>query len=94
MREHRVYFGFLKNDHYFVEVKKNLFDEWNIQNVRNITHRDIVEWRLRERERRSRVMLMALPYIKKGCGTTIKLLKIVKRCERTIKRGVGPNSYK
>ena len=77
MREHRVYFGFLKNDHYFVEVKKNLFDEWNIQDVRNITHRDIVKWRLRERDRRARVMLMTLAYIKQGCGKTTKLLKTV-----------------
>jgi hypothetical protein len=50
MREHRIYYGRLHNDHYFVEVKKNLFDEWDIREVRNITHRDIVKWRLRERD--------------------------------------------
>lgn len=81
MREHRIYFGFLKNDHYFVEVKKNLFDEWNIQDVRNITHRDIVKWLLRERNRRARVMLMTLSYIKQGCKVTIKLLKTIGRNE-------------
>lgn len=81
MRKHRVYYGFLKNDHYFVEVKKNLFDEWNIQDVRNITHKDIVKWRLRERNRRARVMLMNLSYIKQGCKGTIKLLKTIGRDE-------------
>ena len=79
MRKHRVYYGFLQNDHYFVEVKKNLFDEWNIRKVRNITHRDIVKWRLRERDRRARVMLMTLSYIKQGCKETTKLLKTVGR---------------
>ena len=81
MREHRVYCGFLKNDHYFVEVKKNLFDEWNIQNVRNITHRDIVKWLLRERNRRARVMLVTLSYIKQGCKGTTKLLKTIEKDE-------------
>ena len=79
MREHRVYYGFLKNDHYFVEVKKNLFDEWDVRKVRNITHRDIVKWRLRERDRRARVMLMTLSYVKQGCGGTTKLLKTIER---------------
>ncbi len=79
MEGHRVYFGFLRNDHYFVEIKKNLFDEWDIREVRDITHRDIVKWRLRERDRRARVMLMTLSYIKQGCGPTIKLLKMIKR---------------
>lgn len=77
MRKHRIYFGFLKNDHYFVEVKKDLFDEWNLQDIRDITHRDIVEWRLRERERRARVILVTLSYIKRGCKETTKLLKTV-----------------
>lgn len=81
MREHRVYYGKLLNDHYFVEIKKNLFDEWNLQDIRNITHRDIVKWRLRERNRRARVMLMTLSYIKTGCGETTKLLKTVGRDE-------------
>lgn len=79
MREHRVYYGFLKNEHYFVEVKKDLFDEWNAHEVRNITHKDIVKWRLRERDRKARVNLMKLFYIKQGCGNTVKLLRIVKR---------------
>jgi len=79
MREHRIYYGKLSNDHYFVEVKKNLFDEWNLQDIRNITHRDIVKWRLRERDRRARVMLMTLSYIKQGCKETTKLLKTVGR---------------
>lgn len=82
MRNHRIYYGFLKNDHYFVEVKKNLFDEWNIQDVRDITHRDIVKWRLRERNRRARVLLMTLPYIKQGCKETTKLLKTIERGEK------------
>jgi hypothetical protein len=81
MRKHRVYYGKLLNDHYFVEVKKNLFDEWNVQDIRNITHRDIVEWRLRERDRRARVMLMTLAYIKQGCKETAKLLKTIGRNE-------------
>ena len=79
MREHRVYYGFLKNDHYFVEVKKDLFDEWNLQDVRNITHQDIVKWRLRERDRGAKVMLMTLSYIKQGCKESTKLLKTIER---------------
>ena len=81
MRKHRVYYGFLNNDHYFVEVKKNLFDEWNIQDVRDITHKDIVKWLLRERNRRARVMLITLSYIKRGCKETTKLLKTIGRGE-------------
>jgi len=81
MQEHRIYYGRFENDHYFVEIKKDLFDEWDIKNVRNITHRDIVKWRLRERERRARVMLMTLSYIKQGCEGTTKLLKTVGRNE-------------
>ena len=81
MREHRVYYGKLLNDHYFVEIKKNLFDEWNLQDIRNITHRDIVKWRLRERNRRARVILMTLSYIKQACKETTKLLKTVGRDE-------------
>lgn len=79
MQKHKVYFGFFKNDHYFVEVKKGLFDEWNLTDIRNMVHEDIVKWRLRERERRSRVMLMTIGYIKRGCGITLKLLKTVGR---------------
>ena len=81
MREHKIYYGFLQNAHYFVEVKKNLFDEWNAHDVRNITHRDIIKWRLRERDMRAKVMLMTLSYIKQGCGETTKLLKIIGRGE-------------
>ena len=81
MRNHRIYYGFLKNDHYFIEVKKNLFDEWNIRDVRNITHRNIVKWLLRERNRRARVMLVTLAYIKQGCRGTTKLLKTIGRSE-------------
>jgi len=81
MREHRVYYGFLKNDHYFVEVKKDLFDEWNVEQIRNITHRDIVKWRLRERSRKAKVMLMDYRYFKQGCGPTVKLLKTVQRTD-------------
>lgn len=81
MRKHRIYYGKLLNDHYFVEIKKGLFDEWNIQDIRNITHRDIVKWRLRERNRKARVMLMTLSYIKQGCKETTKLLKIIERGE-------------
>jgi len=79
MRKHRIYYGHFKNPHYFVEVKKNLFDEWDIREVRNITHRDIVKWRLRERNRRARVLLVTLSYIKQGCGETTKLLKTIGR---------------
>lgn len=79
MRKHRIYYGYFKNPHYFVEVKKNLFDEWTAQDVRNITHRDIVKWRLRERDRRAKVMLMTPSYIKQGCGETTKLLKTIER---------------
>lgn len=81
MQGHRIYYGRLENDHYFVEIKKGLFDEWDVKNVRNITHRDIVKWRLRERDRRARVMLMTLSYIKQGCKGTTKLLKTVGRNE-------------
>jgi len=82
MQKHRVYYGRLENDHYFVEIKKDLFDEWDVKNVRNITHRDIVKWRLRERDRRAKVMLMTLPYIKQGCKETTKLIKTIGRNER------------
>ena len=81
MKKHRIYYGYFENPHYFVEVKKNLFDEWDIRKVRNIIHRDIVKWRLRERDRRARVMLVTLSYIKQGCGETTKLLKTIGRSE-------------
>ncbi len=79
MREHRVYYGFLKNDHHFVEVKPGLFDEWNIEDVRDIAHVDIIKWNLQQRENRDKHILMKLSYIKQGCGVTVKLLKIIKR---------------
>lgn len=79
MREHRIYYGHYKNDHYFVEVKPGLFDEWNVQDIRNITHRDIVKWNLRERGSRSKTILMAYLYFKRGCGDTLKLLKTIIR---------------
>ena len=79
MREHRVYYGFLKNDHYFVEVKKDLFAEWNVEDVRDIAHVDIVKWNLRERASRGKCILMRFSYIKQGCGVTVKLLKTIKR---------------
>lgn len=79
MREHRIYYGFLKNDHYFVEVKPGLFDEWNVQDIRNINHRDIVKWNLRERGSRDKFILMAFPYLKQGCRDTLKLLKTITR---------------
>lgn len=79
MREHRVYYGHFKNPHYFVEVKKGLFDEWNVHDVRNIAHRDIAKWRLRERGSKSKRILMRFIYFKWGCGDTIKLLKMIKR---------------
>lgn len=81
MREHKIYYGYLKNEHYFVEIKKGLYDEWDAQQIRNITHRDIVKWRLRERSRKARVMLMTLSYIKQGCGKTTKLVDTIKRRE-------------
>lgn len=81
MEKHRVYYGFLKNDHYFVEVKKNLFDEWNVEDVRDINHEDIVKWRLRQRGSRYKTILMTADYFKRGCGATVKLLKTVKRKE-------------
>ena len=86
MREHRIYHGFLQNDHYFVEVKKDLFDEWPARKVRNITHKDIVQWRLRERERKAKVMLMTFRYFKQGCGDTVKLI-------RTVKSGFEERAY-
>jgi len=79
MQKHRVYYGRLENDHYFVEIKKDLYDEWDAQRIRNITHRDIVKWRLRERDRRARVILMTLSYIKQGCGKTTKLINTIER---------------
>ena len=80
MKEHRIYYGFLKNPHYFVEVRKGLFDEWNAEQIRNISHRSIVEWNLRQRKgSRSRTILMAFPYIKQGCGDTVRLLGVVDR---------------
>ncbi len=79
MKEHRVYYGKFQTDHYFVEVKKNLFDEWSAGKIRNITHRNIVEWLIRERERKAKVILMTYAYIKRGCGDTVKLLKIIGR---------------
>jgi len=84
MREHRVYYGFLKNDHYFVEVKPGLFSEWNIEDIRNITHRDIVKWRLKQRGSRYKIILMRFNYFKQGCGDTVKLLKIVKRGKQNV----------
>ena len=81
MKEHRVYYGFLKNDHYFVEVKKDLFDEWPAHQIRNITHRDIVKWRIRERDRKAKVMLMSFRYFKQGCGISVKLLKTIQRTD-------------
>ena len=81
MKEYRIYYGFLKNGHYFVEIKPNLYGEWNAEQIRNITHRDIVKWRLKKRSQKAFVMLMRLSYIKQGCGDTVKLLKTVKRID-------------
>ena len=78
MREHRVYYGFLKNPHYFVEVRKGLFDEWNAEDIRNITHWRIVKWNLRNRKgSKCRTIVMAFPYLKQGCGKTLRLLGTV-----------------
>lgn len=79
MQKHRVYYGFLKNPHYFVEVKKDTFDEWNAEEIRNITHRRIVKWNLRQRGSRGKFILMAFPYLKQGCGKTLRLLGTVER---------------
>ena len=81
MREHRIYYGFLESVHYFVEIRRNLFDEWKAHQIRNITHRDIVKWRLQERSRKAKVMLMDYRYFKQGCGNTVKLLFTVKRVD-------------
>lgn len=79
MREHRVYYGYSKNPHYFVEVKKGLYDEWDVRGIGNITHRDIVKWRLKGRGSKSKRVHMRFAYFKRGCGDTIKLLKTIKR---------------
>lgn len=79
MRKHRVYYGFYKNPHHFVEVKKGLFDEWNAEEIRNISHRRIVKWNLRQRGSRDKFILMAFPYIKQGCRDTLRLLGTVER---------------
>ena len=76
--EHRIYYGFLKNDHYFVEVKKNLFEEWNKKDIENISRKDIEEWNKKEEGSKSHNMLMTLSYIKQGCGCTVRLLKTIK----------------
>jgi len=82
MKSHRIYYGFLKNPHYFVEVRKGLFDEWNAEGIRNITHRRIVKWNIRNRKgSKCRTIVMALPYLKQGCGETLRLLGIVDRKE-------------
>ena len=81
MKSHRVYYGFLSNPHYFVEVKKDLFDEWNSFGIRNINHRRIVKWNLRQRGSRSKVILMAFRYLEQGCGKTLRLLGTVNRKE-------------
>ena len=78
MKEHRIYYGFLQNPHFFVEVKKDLFDDWNADQIRNITHRRIVKWNLGQRKGcRSRRILMAFSYFKQGCGDTVRLLGTV-----------------
>lgn len=79
MRKHRIYYGYFKNPHYFVEIKKDLFDEWDGRDIRNIIHKDIVKWRLREKERKAKVILMTLFYIKQGCGKTTRLINTVGR---------------
>ena len=78
MREHRIYYGKFKTEHYFVEVKKKLFAEWNKKDVDNITHKDIVKWNLQERRgSKSRTLLMRFNYFKRGCGDTIRLIKTI-----------------
>ena len=79
MKSHKVYYGFLKNPHHFVEVKKGLFDEWNAEDIRHLSHRSIVKWNLRQRGSRYKTILMAFPYLKQGCGDTLRLLRIVDR---------------
>ena len=78
MKEYRIYYGYLKNDHYFVEVKRNLFEEWNEKDIKNITRKDIEEWNIKEKGSKEHSILMTLLYIKQGCGDTVKLLKTIK----------------
>ena len=77
MKEHRIYYGFFRNPHYFVEVKKDLFDEWNAEQIRNINHRRIVKWNLKQRGSKYKIILMAFLYFKQGCGDTVRLLGTV-----------------
>ncbi len=79
MQKHRVYYGFLENPHYFVEVRRGFFDEWNAGDIRDITHRRIVKWNLRERGSDSKTRLMMEPYLKHGCKDTLRLLGTVER---------------
>jgi len=78
MREHKIYFGKFQTDHYFVEIKKDHYDEWSYEKVISITHRAIVKFRLYERERKAKVILMKYPYFKRGCGDTLRLINVVK----------------
>lgn len=78
MKEHKIYYGFLRNDHYFVETRKGLYSEWNAEDIRNITHRSIVKWNMRQRKgSKCRTILMAFPYLKQGCRETLRLLGTV-----------------
>lgn len=83
MREHKIYFGIFQTNHYFVEIEKtkygqSLFDEWDAKDIRNIAHKDIVRFRLGERERKAKVILMTYSYLKRGCGDTLRLINVVK----------------
>lgn len=88
MKEHRIYYGLFKSPHYFVEITKDIYDEWDLKDVKNITHRDIVKWRLRERGNKDKHILMHSAYFKRGCKDTIRLLKTIKR------KGIIDYAYK
>lgn len=74
--KHRIYTGRLFTKHLFVEIKKDLFCEWDLDKIENITKRDIARWLIHERNNGNKTLLMTLPFIKRGCKD-LSLIKMI-----------------
>lgn len=74
--KHRIYIGKLFTKHFFVEVKKGLFNEWDRNRIVNITRKDIARWLINEKNNGNKTLLMTLPFIRQGCKN-LSLIRMI-----------------
>jgi len=74
--KHRLYTGEFFTKHLFVEIKKGIFDEWDLNKINNISRKDIAKWLIHEKNSQNKTMLLKMPYIKQGCKN-IELVKTI-----------------